>query len=254
MTTWHEERLLIDGELVAGRRTARPTRPSRPRPRRSSVWPPTRPSTTRGARSARPGAPFDTTRLVTRPRVPRAVPPPAPPGPARQRRAAARDPRARGRRAGLEHERSAARGPDRRRGAGTPTSLEGYDFVEDLGERDTFAGRHHRWIEKEAAGVVGAITAYNYPIQLALAKLAPGARGRVHGRAQGRARHAVGDARARQAHRRGDRHPAGRRERAQLVRQRRRRRADDASRRRRRLVHRLDARRPPDHGRRRARP
>ncbi len=51
--------------------------------------------------------------------------------------------------------------------------LEGYEFVEDLGERDTFAGRHHRWIEKEAAGVVGAITAYNYPIQLALAKLAP---------------------------------------------------------------------------------
>jgi acyl-CoA reductase-like NAD-dependent aldehyde dehydrogenase len=51
--------------------------------------------------------------------------------------------------------------------------LEGYDFTEDLGERDTFAGRHNRWIEKEAAGVVGAIAAYNYPIQLALAKLAP---------------------------------------------------------------------------------
>jgi acyl-CoA reductase-like NAD-dependent aldehyde dehydrogenase len=51
--------------------------------------------------------------------------------------------------------------------------LDGYDFVEDLGERDTFAGRHHRWVEQEAAGVVGAITAYNYPVQLALAKLAP---------------------------------------------------------------------------------
>jgi acyl-CoA reductase-like NAD-dependent aldehyde dehydrogenase len=51
--------------------------------------------------------------------------------------------------------------------------LDGYEFVEDLGERDTFAGRHHRWIEKEPAGVVAAITAYNYPIQLALAKLAP---------------------------------------------------------------------------------
>jgi len=51
--------------------------------------------------------------------------------------------------------------------------LEGYDFVEDLGTRDTFAGRHHRWVEKEAAGVVAAIAAYNYPIQLALAKLAP---------------------------------------------------------------------------------
>jgi len=51
--------------------------------------------------------------------------------------------------------------------------LEGYEFTEDLGERDTFAGRHHRWIEKEAAGVVAAIAAYNYPIQLALAKLSP---------------------------------------------------------------------------------
>src|SRR5439155_9064300 len=51
--------------------------------------------------------------------------------------------------------------------------LEGYDFVEDLGERDTFAGRHHRWIEREAAGAVSAITAYNSRIQLSLAKLAP---------------------------------------------------------------------------------
>ena len=33
--------------------------------------------------------------------------------------------------------------------------------------------RHHRWVEKEAAGVVAAIIAYNYPNQLALAKLAP---------------------------------------------------------------------------------
>ena len=39
--------------------------------------------------------------------------------------------------------------------------IEGYAFTEDLGERDTFAGRHHRWIEKEAAGVVAAIAAYN---------------------------------------------------------------------------------------------
>jgi len=51
--------------------------------------------------------------------------------------------------------------------------LENYDFTEDLGEREAFGGRHHRWIEKEAAGVVAAIAAYNYPIQLALAKLAP---------------------------------------------------------------------------------
>jgi acyl-CoA reductase-like NAD-dependent aldehyde dehydrogenase len=48
-----------------------------------------------------------------------------------------------------------------------------FEWSEDLGERDTIAGRSRRWVEKEAAGVVGAITAYNYPIQLALAKLAP---------------------------------------------------------------------------------
>jgi acyl-CoA reductase-like NAD-dependent aldehyde dehydrogenase len=51
--------------------------------------------------------------------------------------------------------------------------LETYDFVEDLGDREAFGLDNHRWIEQEAAGVVSAIVAYNYPIQLALAKLAP---------------------------------------------------------------------------------
>jgi aldehyde dehydrogenase (NAD+) len=51
--------------------------------------------------------------------------------------------------------------------------LDGYEFTEDLGEREAFGTQNHRWIEKEAAGVVGAIAAYNYPVQLALAKLAP---------------------------------------------------------------------------------
>ncbi|HEY3834345.1 MAG TPA: aldehyde dehydrogenase family protein [Acidimicrobiia bacterium] len=51
--------------------------------------------------------------------------------------------------------------------------LEHYDFVEDLGDREAFGLQNHRWVEKEAAGVVAAIAAYNYPIQLALAKLAP---------------------------------------------------------------------------------
>ena len=116
---------------------------------------------------------FDTTAVVARPRVPRAVPAPAPPGAARQRRAAARDPRA-----ARSARRSRARAVRSSKARSTSCGwyadlLEGYEFVEDLGERDTFAGRHHRWIEKEAAGVVGAIAAYNYPIQLALAKLAP---------------------------------------------------------------------------------
>ena len=51
--------------------------------------------------------------------------------------------------------------------------LDRYEFVQDLGDREAFGSRQHRWIEKEAAGVVAAIAAYNYPIQLALAKLAP---------------------------------------------------------------------------------
>ncbi|GAA4810872.1 aldehyde dehydrogenase family protein [Streptomyces ziwulingensis] len=51
--------------------------------------------------------------------------------------------------------------------------LETYDFTEDLGEVESRGERHHRWVEKEAAGVVAAILPYNYPNQLALAKLAP---------------------------------------------------------------------------------
>ena len=51
--------------------------------------------------------------------------------------------------------------------------LTSYDFTEELGEREAFGMMSNRWVEKEAAGVVAAITAYNYPVQLALAKLAP---------------------------------------------------------------------------------
>ena len=51
--------------------------------------------------------------------------------------------------------------------------LKTYPMTEDLGESESRGMRHHRWVEKEAAGVVGAIIAYNYPNQLALAKLPP---------------------------------------------------------------------------------
>ncbi|MEU0741239.1 aldehyde dehydrogenase family protein [Streptomyces sp. NPDC006134] len=51
--------------------------------------------------------------------------------------------------------------------------LETYEFTEDLGEVESRGQRHHRWVEKEAAGVVAAILPYNFPNQLALAKLAP---------------------------------------------------------------------------------
>jgi acyl-CoA reductase-like NAD-dependent aldehyde dehydrogenase len=51
--------------------------------------------------------------------------------------------------------------------------LDTFEWTQDLGIAEAFGSKHHRWVEKEAAGVVSAIAAYNYPIQLALAKLAP---------------------------------------------------------------------------------
>ncbi|MBH0778497.1 aldehyde dehydrogenase family protein [Nocardia bovistercoris] len=51
--------------------------------------------------------------------------------------------------------------------------IEGYEWSEDLGAVEVRGQQHRRWVEKEAAGVVAAISAYNYPHQLALAKLAP---------------------------------------------------------------------------------
>ncbi|WP_312871366.1 aldehyde dehydrogenase family protein [Amycolatopsis acididurans] len=51
--------------------------------------------------------------------------------------------------------------------------LDTYPLTEDLGEVGYQGQRHHRWVEKEAAGVAAAIIPYNFPVQLALAKLAP---------------------------------------------------------------------------------
>jgi acyl-CoA reductase-like NAD-dependent aldehyde dehydrogenase len=51
--------------------------------------------------------------------------------------------------------------------------LKSYPMTVDLGNIENRGMQHHRWVEKEAAGVVAAIIAYNYPNQLALAKLAP---------------------------------------------------------------------------------
>lgn len=51
--------------------------------------------------------------------------------------------------------------------------LKTFPMSEDLGNIESRGMQHHRWVEKEAAGVVAAIIAYNYPNQLALAKLAP---------------------------------------------------------------------------------
>jgi acyl-CoA reductase-like NAD-dependent aldehyde dehydrogenase len=51
--------------------------------------------------------------------------------------------------------------------------LRTYPMSEDLGETEYMGMRNQRWVEKEPAGVVAAIIAYNYPNQLALAKVVP---------------------------------------------------------------------------------
>ncbi len=48
-----------------------------------------------------------------------------------------------------------------------------YSLTQDLGVAAARGGFHHRWVEKEAYGVVAAISAYNYPNQLNLAKIGP---------------------------------------------------------------------------------
>ena len=50
---------------------------------------------------------------------------------------------------------------------------EQFPFTEDIGLREWRGSMHHRSVEREPAGVVAAIVAYNFPMQLALAKLAP---------------------------------------------------------------------------------
>ena len=47
------------------------------------------------------------------------------------------------------------------------------EWTDDLGNRESFGMNNHRWVEKEAVGVVAAIVPYNYPVQITLAKLVP---------------------------------------------------------------------------------
>ena len=51
--------------------------------------------------------------------------------------------------------------------------LPGYPLTQELGTIEFRGQQHRRWVEKEPAGVVAAIIGYNYPTQLALAKLSP---------------------------------------------------------------------------------
>lgn len=51
--------------------------------------------------------------------------------------------------------------------------LPTFSFTEEIGLKEFMGKQHKRWVEKEAVGVVAAIIGYNYPNQLALAKLSP---------------------------------------------------------------------------------
>ena len=51
--------------------------------------------------------------------------------------------------------------------------LDKYEFTGDLGLAEVRGQMHSRWVEKEPVGVVAAIVPYNYPVQITLAKLVP---------------------------------------------------------------------------------
>jgi aldehyde dehydrogenase (NAD+) len=51
--------------------------------------------------------------------------------------------------------------------------LEKYEFREDLGVAEFRGQLHDRWVEKEPVGVVAGIVPYNVPVQITLAKLVP---------------------------------------------------------------------------------
>jgi aldehyde dehydrogenase (NAD+) len=51
--------------------------------------------------------------------------------------------------------------------------LDKYEWSEDLGTSEAMGRVSSRWVEKEPAGVVSAIVPYNYPVQISLAKLVP---------------------------------------------------------------------------------
>ena len=63
--------------------------------------------------------------------------------------------------------------------------LKTYPMTEDLGNIESRGMQHHRWVEKEAAGVVAAIIAYNYPEPAGAGQAGARAGGRLHGGAQG---------------------------------------------------------------------
>ena len=88
---------------------------------------------------------------------------------------------------------------------------EKYEWTNDLG------AAHSRWASPLGDGPAArrlvssrAITPWNFPNQINLAKVGPALRGGKHGRPQARAGHALGRRRTRPARRAAHRHAAGR--------------------------------------------
>jgi aldehyde dehydrogenase (NAD+) len=50
---------------------------------------------------------------------------------------------------------------------------EGFEWELDLGQASPFGSPSHRYVRREPIGVVGAITPWNYPVQINLAKIVP---------------------------------------------------------------------------------
>ena len=69
---------------------------------------------------------------------------------------------------------------------------ECYEWETDLGNAEPLGIPSHRWVRREATGVVGAITPWNVPHQINLAKLGPGTGRRQHRGAQAGTGHARG--------------------------------------------------------------
>ncbi len=70
-------------------------------------------------------------------------------------------------------------------------TAENYSWRQDLGVAAPMGIKTQRTIAREAVGVVGAITPWNFPHQINLAKLGPRAGGRQHHRAEARPRYAL---------------------------------------------------------------
>ena len=216
--TWNEPNLLIDGELVSAEGGATLRRRSTRRPRRSSARPPMRRVADASGRSPRPGG-----RSTRRPGRPTSS---SAPTCLRQLATAMRD-NLEDLRALTVAEVGCPGGDDdgRRRSRArsscsttTPTSPSSTSRSPTSASSEAYGSQHRLWIEREPYGVVSAISAYNYPTQLNLAKLGPALAAGCTVVLKGAPDTPLITLALGQADRRADRHPGRRRQRARVER------------------------------------